>query len=347
MTMSLPSLSNKTGHKVLIILLRLSVAITITQASAQTHDETQTIQDNLQSGGQGPPLVQVPAGRFVMGSPEDEAGRYPDEGPQHTVVFAQAFLLGKTEVTVAQFRTFVQATGYKTDAEKNTGSFLRDPTTGNWSLKGGINWRFDHVGKPNQDNNPVVHVSWQDATAYVQWLSKETRQHYRLPSEAELEYANRAGSQQPYWWGNHAPPAKSVNVKGDRDYRVADSRLWEHTTTEQQYAFREGETPIYFQDYGDGYHGLAPAGNFAPNAFGLFDTTGNVWEWVQDCWHKNYEGAPTDGSAWTTGSCEQRIVRGGSFYCYPRHVRSANRWPRWPEFRNMYIGFRVARDLSL
>jgi formylglycine-generating enzyme required for sulfatase activity len=345
MTMPLPSLFNKTGHAATIMLLLLSVGTANTQASTPETNEKREWQDGLPGGGQGPSLVQIPTGRFLMGSPKSEPGRYADEGPQHEVVFNQPFLLGKTEVTVGQFRAFVEATGYKTDAEKNTGSFLREPETGYWRLKDGINWRFDHAGKVSQDDNPVVHVSWQDAQAYVHWLSKETGQQYRLPSEAEIEYANRAGSQQPYWWGNGSPPVNTANIKGDQDYRVANPRVWEHTSAEQSYAFNEGETPIFFQDYGDNYHGLAPTGNFSPNPFGLYDTTGNVWEWVQDCWHENYEGAPTDGSAWEMGSCEERIVRGGSFYCYPRHVRSANRWRRWPEFRNMYIGFRVARDL--
>lgn len=319
-------------------------ATQVQAAGPETHTVNE-IQDSLHTGGTAPLLIEIPSGRFLMGSAEDEAGRYPDEGPQHQVVIAQPFLLGKTEVTVAQFRAFIEDSGYKTDAEKDNGSFLRLPSSGSWYLDPNINWRFDHAGNRNKDENPVVHVSWRDAQAYLKWLSEETGKHYRLPSEAELEYANRAGSQEPFWWGKASPPAQSVNVKGDRDYRVANKRTWEHTSAEQDYAFREGDTAVYFQDYGDNFHGLAPAGNFSPNPFGLYDTTGNVWEWVEDCWHDNYEGAPSDGSAWVADRCEERIVRGGSFYCYPRHVRSANRWRRWPEFRNMYIGFRVARDL--
>lgn len=306
------------------------------------------IQDSLEAGGDGPKLIKIPAGQFIMGSPDDEPGRYEDEGPQHLVTFSKAFYLGLTEVTVGQFRRFVEETGYQTDGERNTGSFLRHESHPNsdWRLRKDINWRMDHEGKPSLDENPVVHVSWNDAQAYLKWLSVETGKHYRLPSEAELEYANRAGSKGQYWWGEGSPRERLANIRGDRDKAVANPATWERVPREVQYAFAEGDTPDLFKDYGDGYHGLAPVGNFKANPFGVHDTAGNVWEWVEDCWHNNYIGAPTDGSAWIEGgACYQRIVRGGSYYCYPRHMRSANRWPNWQEMRSMYIGFRVARDL--
>lgn len=310
--------------------------------------ETKVHQDAFDAGGQGPRLILIPAGNFLMGSPEEEAGRYANEGPQHKVVFEKPFFLGLTEVTVGQFRRFVEATGYKTDGERNTGSFMRDDSIkfGKWRLRKEVNWRQNHEGKPSLDENPVVHVSWYDAQAYLAWLSKESGKTYRLPSEAELEYSNRAGSGGQFWWGESSPMEKLVNIRGDKDKAVANPLTWKHTPIERQYAFNEGDTPEIFEGYGDGFHGLAPVGNFSANPFGLYDTAGNVWEWVQDCWHENYNGAPSDGSAWVDNKkCGKRIVRGGSFYCYPRHVRSANRWERWPEFRNMYIGFRVARDL--
>jgi len=304
-------------------------------------------QDTLASGGYGPRLILIPEGHFLMGSPEGEPGRYTNEGPQHEVSFERPFYLGLTEVTVGQYRRFVKATGYLTDGERNTGSYIRDDTVerGPWRLRPEINWRMDHEGNPSHDDNPVVHVSWYDAQAYLAWLSKETGKIYRLPSEAELEYGNRAGSGGQFWWGESTPAEKLVNIRGDKDKLVANPRTWEHTPVEIQYAFKEGDTPEIFEGYGDGFHGLAPVGSFSPNPFGLFDTTGNVWEWVQDCWHNDYIGAPTDGSAWVDKeNCAMRIVKGGSFYCFPRHMRSANRWERWAEFRNMYIGFRVARD---
>lgn len=323
----------------------LPAELTINQ---QNLIEAKSHQDNLESGGLGPKVIMLPAGEFTMGSSEDEAGRYANEGPQHLVRISQPFFMGLTEATVAQFRRFVSATGYKTDAENNTGSFLRDASVerGQWRLRKHVNWRLDHEGKESHDDNPVVHVSWNDAQAYLEWLSDETGETYRLPSEAELEYANRAGSSGHYWWGNGTPPDKLVNIRGDQDESVANPVTWERTPGEYRYALAEGDTLLIFEDYGDGTHGLAPVGNFSPNPFGLHDTTGNVWEWAQDCWHENYINAPQDGSAWINPEkCGMRIVRGGSFYCFPRHMRSANRWGRWAEFRNMYIGFRVARDL--
>lgn len=303
--------------------------------------------DELQSGGVGPDVVLIAAGQFMMGSAEDEVGRYSNEGPQHVVNFARPFLMGKTEVTMAQFRQFVEATSYKTEGERNSGSFLRDASAewGRWQLKQDVNWRLDHEGKPSRDDNPVVHVSWNDAQAYLEWLSEETGKRYRLPSEAELEYANRAGSNASYWWGEGTPPEKLANIRGDGDEAVANPLTWEHTGQEIGFLHELGDLPATFKNYSDGYHGLAPVANFSANPFGVFDTAGNVWEWAQDCWHYDYNKAPADGGAWVEKKCDERVVKGGSFYCFPTHVRSANRWSRWPEMRNMYIGFRVARDL--
>lgn len=304
--------------------------------------------DTLISGGQSPEVMLVPAGQFMMGSPEDEPGRYANESPQHYVNIAQSFLLGLTEVTVAQFRQFVQATDYQTDGERDSGSFFRDASAekGRWRLSQHMNWRLDHEGNPSLDDNPVVHVSWNDAQTYLAWLSEETGKHYRLPSEAELEYVNRAGSTGLYWWGEGSPVEKLANIRGDKDKSVANPLTWEHTELELNHALADGDVPLAFVNYGDGHHGVAPVGTFGRNSFGLYDTTGNVWEWAEDCWHDNYNDAPRDGSAWVEdNSCEYRVVRGGSFYCFPRHVRSANRWRQWPDFRNMFIGFRIARDL--
>ncbi|WP_455217744.1 formylglycine-generating enzyme family protein, partial [Kaarinaea lacus] len=186
-------------------------------------------QDSLASGGYAPKIVSIPPGQFMMGSPDDEPGRYYNEGPQHLVTFMKPFYLGLTEVTVGQFRQFVEATGYQTDAERNTGSFLRDITEENapWRLRKDVNWRMDHEGKPSNDKNPVVHVSWNDAQAYLAWLSKETGNEYRLPSEAELEYSNRAGSEGLYWWGEGSPQDNLTNVRGDKDKAVANPKTWE------------------------------------------------------------------------------------------------------------------------
>lgn len=281
-----------------------------------------------------------------MGSPDDEDGRYGDESPQHRVSFAQPFALGRTETTVGQFREFVAATGYVTDAEQWHGSYWRSPTALDWELIN-ANWRHDSRGIDATDDLPVVHVTWNDAQAYVNWLSAQTGRTYRLPSEAEFEYANRAGTTSRFWWGNQRPRAPVANLRGAQDRALADGS-WPFTAQEYRYIQAEGEQPLEFSGYGDGYWWPTPAGSLATNAFGVYDTTGNVWEWTADCWHESYVNAPHDGKAWVDGGdCESRVVRGGSYYCAPRHVRSANRWRRWTVIRAMYLGFRVARDVAL
>lgn len=308
----------------------------------------QTLADQLGGGVTGPQLVAIPTGQFVMGSPESESGRYPDEGPQRAVQFSKSFLLGRTEVTVGEFRSFVDATGYVTTAERQAGSYMREPESGLWKLNTAVNWRFDNLGNAAPENFPVIHVSWEDAQAYTKWLSQQTGRNYRLPTEAELEYANRAGTQTAYAWGDDSPAAPVANLKGEKDLPLMPAALRSPSPDEFQYAFREGYTNATFTGYGDGFGSLAPVGSFAANKFGLHDTTGNVWEWTADCWHESYDGAPTDGSAWTTaksGDCARRMLRGGSYYCYPRHNRAANRWAETAMFRNMYVGFRIARDV--
>lgn len=288
-----------------------------------------------------PKMIVVPRGDFMMGSPMEETGRYPDEGPQHKVVFENPFLMSATPVTVEQFRQFIEATGYVTVAEKNNFTSIRNPQNGLWEQMKGINWRHDNRGQVSKDNYPVVHVSWDDAKAYTQWLTDITGQVYRLPSEAEMEYANRAGSTTKYWWGNGTPQRQVANLKGEYDIPENDL-TWYPTPNERQHAYDHGYTPFFFENYGDKYWGISPVASYEPNPFGIYDTAGNVWEWTEDCWHGSYHGAPVDGSAWIgNGACEYRIVRGGSYYCFPRHVRSANRWKLLRTHTSMYIGFRV------
>ena len=160
---------------------------------------------------------------------------------------------------------------------------------------------------------PVINVSWADAQEYVRWLSYETGKPYRLLSEAEWEYVARAGTTTTYWWGNEIG-ANKANCSG------CDSQ-WDNRRT-------------------------APVGNFRANAFGVFDTAGNVWEWVEDCWNGNYQGAPTDGRAWTSGDCTRRVWRGGSWGRFPENVRPANRDWNDPGYRSYVHGFRIARTLT-
>lgn len=329
---------NKIGYRLLIISL-----LVIPNFSSAG----EILQDPITSSILGPKMVLIPKGEFLMGSPQNEQGRYENEGPQHIVTFKKDFYMGQTPVTVGQFRTFINLSGYKTEAEKQEWSEWRNPASGNWEGLPNLNWAYDNKGKTSDDNNPVVHISWNDAVAYTKWLSKMTKQKYRLPSEAELEYTNRAGTTTRYWWGDESPSLKVANLKGEFDIPEND-KTWFPTPEERQYAYAQGYTPFLFKGYGDGHWGISPVASFKANAFGLFDTAGNVWEWATDCWNTSYHGAPDDGSAWTEkGLCKYRVVRGGSYYCFPRHVRSANRWARAIDYRGMYIGFRVVREADL
>ena len=158
----------------------------------------------------------------------------------------------------------------------------------------------------------MINVSWDDAKAYVAWLSKKTGEDYRLLTEAEYEYATRAGTQTAYPWGNDIGK-NNANCDGC-------GSQWDNEQT-------------------------APVGSFAPNSFGLYDMVGNVWQWVEDCYHQDYNGAPTDGSAWTTGDCDLRVVRGGSWVSNPEFLRSALRGRGSTGGRSYDLGFRVGRTL--
>ncbi len=233
-----------------------------------------------------PEMVHVPPGKFLMGSPEKEPFRSSDESPQHEITIVYAFEISKYEVTFEEYDAFVRATNSKL------------PNDNNWG----------------RDKRPVVNVKFDDAQAYVQWLSDKTGKQYRLPTEAEWEYAARAGSQTAYWWGNDIGHNNAVCNRCGSQWDVEQT---------------------------------APAGSFKPNAFGLYDTAGNVWEWTQDCWHENYRNAPSDGSAWLAkddGDCNRRVVRGGSWGYGPQDLRSASRFGYDSGDASINLGFRIVRD---
>ncbi|MGF1520657.1 MAG: formylglycine-generating enzyme family protein [Nodosilinea sp.] len=235
-------------------------------------------------------MVLVPGGIFLMGSPDDEPEREEREGPQHKVTVLP-FFIGRYSVTQSQWR--VVAAMPQVERELKT-----DPS----SFKG--------------DNRPVEQVSWYDAEEFCARLSAHTNRQYRLPSEAEWEYACRAGTTTPFYFGNTLT-TEVANYNGN--YTYADGSKGE---------YREETTPV-------DHFGIA-------NAFGLCDMHGNVWEWCQDHWHDNHEGAPTDGSAWIEGGdSDGRILRGGSWYSNPRYCRSAYRGNFEPVNRYINIGFRV------
>lgn len=233
-----------------------------------------------------PELVVIPEGRFLMGSPAGAGTE--NERPQHAVTIAKRFALGRFPITRHEFALFVRATGYRVTTA------WRDPG-------------FDQT-----DRDPVVEIGWLDAEAYVHWLADRTRQDYRLPSEAEWEYAARAGRQAEYWWGDDAALAPA-------------------------YANLEGED--------DGFANTAPVDSFKPNPFGLFDMAGNTWQWTADCYNDDYRGAPSDGTAWLTGDCGKRMVRGGSWYDPRSALRAANRTANLIADHDANVGFRIARSL--
>ncbi len=279
--------------------------------------------------GDGPNMVVIPIGEFLMGSPENEPLRQANEGPQHAVRIERPFALAKTEVTVAQFRKFINATQYKTDAERGNESSVYDNKTGRITRQGGISWKHDYLGGRAKSGDPVIHVSWNDAQAYADWLTQITGNRYRLPSEAEFEYALRAGSTSSYWWGEGSPQSVVGNLTGERD-RSRTKRSWTKS----------------FARYRDGYWGPAPVAQFVANPFGLFDIGGNVSEWVEDCWHANYLRAPDTGEAWVNRGCTGRTLKGGSWGSSPEDVRSAFRMGVAADTRSARIGFRVARDMA-
>jgi formylglycine-generating enzyme required for sulfatase activity len=278
--------------------------------------------------GQSPTMLVVPTGNFMMGAPDDEAGRTDAQTPQHQVTISKGFALSQADITVGQFREFVRASGYKPDSVTNGGASVYDERTGVMRDDSSATWEDDYVGHPAADHLPVVNISWSDANAYVQWLSQRTGKHYRLPSEAEFEYALRGGTTTRYWWGKGTPTTKVENLTGSLD-RSPSGRRWSHA----------------FQGYGDGYWGPAPVMSFAPNPFGLYDIDGNVSEWMADCWHDSYIRAPVDGSAWVNPGCSTRVVRGGSWGSSPEQVNSAYRQGADASVRSGRVGFRILREL--
>lgn len=271
-------------------------------------------------------LVEVPAGRFLMGSSGSEtvdqgadARRVSNEGPVHEVLMGQPFRLGRHEVTRGEFAQFVAATGRDMAgcASWEDGGWVHYPE---------LDWR--NPGFPQADDHPVVCVSWLDAQAYIAWLGQRTGESWRLPSEAEWEYAARAGHAGQHHWADGASPCDYAN---GADFASAEA---------------DGlpRRPGIIFECDDGFAWTAPVGSFPANDFGLHDMLGNVWEWVADCYVPSYEGAPGDGSARTDGDCGSHVLRGGSWKYPARTVRFAIRGPGKADARTNNSGFRLARD---
>ena len=247
---------------------------------------------------------------FLMGSPPEETERDEPEGPIREVMVVP-FAMAKYEVTRGEFTSFVEDTG----TTAGDSCFVRTSSGGRVDTS--KNWR--DTGYAQGIHDPVVCINWNTAKAYAAWLSDRTGHEYRLPSEAEWEYAARAGTRSPFHYGS--------------------------TITSDQANFN-GTTR-----YGDGGKGVyrkksLPVGSFPANAFGVHDVHGNVWEWVEDCWNDSYRGAPKDGSPWLSGNCGRRVMRGGAWSSQPGNLRSANRTRYVLEYRNYNFGIRVVRSLD-
>ena len=288
----------------------------------------QVFSDPLASGGEAPEMVVLAHGSFRMGSPESEADHQQNEGPQHEVAFLRGFAMARSEVTVADFGRFVDATQYRSVALRRGRSTVYDERGGVMSERRGVDWRHDHAGRKADPTLPVVHVAFEDAEAYVAWLSAQTGQRYRLPSEAEFEYALRGGRPEAFAWGEGAPTRVVGNLTGDGDQSRL-GRRWSNA----------------IPGYRDGHWGPAPVRSFPAEAFGTFDLIGNVSEWVQDCWHDSYRRAPGDGSAWVNPGCGERVIRGASWASTLDRARSAYRQPSSGETTHARLGFRMVRDI--
>ncbi len=268
-------------------------------------------------------LVRIPAGKFIMGSPAEEEHRYLDE-VQHEVEISQPFYMSAHEITVGQFRQFVEETRYTTEAEKDgEGGWGFNKATGR--LEGrNPKYNWTNVGWAQGENHPVVNVTWSDAQAFCTWLSNKEGRTFRLPTEAEWEYACRAQSALPFASGSE--PATL-----HRHANIADLSLKRPLGEEY---------PTWdYADFDDGFAFTAPVGSFKPNAFGLYDMHGNVWEWCED-WHGEYNVKPNrDPRGPEIGT--ERMVRGGSFCNGARYARAAHRTWNNPSHRGNDLGFRV------
>jgi len=229
-----------------------------------------------------PEMVPITPGKFLMGT----EGGDKREAPIHEVTLTKPYALSRTEVTFDHWEACRQA-----------GACKRDPDDHKWGKKG----------------MPVVNIDYQDALDYAAWLSEKTGETYRLPNEAEWEFAAKAGTTTKYWWGDKVG-------KGNANCRKCG-------------------TPWSGK-------GSAPVASFKPNPFGLYDMNGNVWEWVADCWNPNHNGAFSDGRTRTSGNCKVRIIRGGSWYYFPKLSRAAYRFKNDVRVFSYNIGFRVLKELK-
>ncbi len=266
-----------------------------------------------------PEMVVVPAGSLQMGSPSYEEGRRDWEDSLHRVAIPHDFAVSKFEITKEQFRVFIDETGYVASQECSTN------VDDEWDYRAN-SWR--DPGYYQDGRHPVVCVTFTDVSRYLDWLSAKAGVNYRPLTEAEWEYAARAGTTTARYWGDD--PNLGCAYANVRDQTLKNTfSHWSDAA-----------------ECHDNYVRTSPVGSYRANSFGLHDMLGNVWEWTADCWNENYNGAPSDGSAWTAGDCGKRVVRGGTWFQRPTRSRSANRGWSTTDYAGFHGGFRVARDLD-
>lgn len=265
-------------------------------------------------------MVAIPSGKFLMGSPKSEHDRSEDENPQHPVT-VQSFFMGKYPVTEAQWHAIADTLPVERELDLNSCGFAED------------NLPIEDVHWSKATDLPITGVYWDEAIEFCQRLSRDTGRVYRLPTEAEWEYACRAGTETPFSFGQTITP-DLANYRGVDCGNVNEQWFWSGS-------YDRGPKGIYRDD-------ITPIDAFSPNAFGLYDMHGNVSEWCLDPWHGNYEGATVDGSAWISGGDDNVVMRGGSYNNFPARCRSASRQLQTPErySRLCTNGFRVVCGIS-
>jgi len=293
------------NKRMVIVLTRLGIfsllVAACTSIPQRDFQPFETFQDTLKNGEPGPVLVVIPAGDFVMGPNAGQTAQFPNELPAHRVSIKRPFAIGKVELTFREYDSFVKATGYTSPSDKG--------------------WGTEYWGR---NKTPVFNVSWHDAVNYLDWLSEQTGAHYRLPTEAEWEYAARASTTTPFSTGE-CIDTDLANFHGKE-------------------AFKECELSQLYRGK------VIDTGSFPPNPWGLHDVHGNILEWTADCWHDNYAGAPDDGSAWLNSgenvNCDRRVLRGGSWSGRALELRSVTRANNLSHHKSIFIGFRVVRELK-
>jgi len=271
----------------------------------------------LWDGADYPEMIVVPAGEYTMGSSDAEAGHAANEGPRHRVRIGYSFAVGKYPVTKGEFARFIADTGF------NPGDSCFNFEPGDQPRPGR---NFARTGFDQTIDDPAVCQNEVNAQAYVNWLSRKTGHFYRLLSESEYEYAERAGTTTPFWWGNDANAACLYANGAD----ISTKALIPNRPA---------------ANCQDGYATFAPVGSFKPNAFGLYDMVGNAWSILADCWNPTYDGAPADGSPYLGGPCTRRALHGGPWLQDSTTFRSALRTSYEVGGHFIGHGFRVARTL--